>query len=88
MPGVPYPSSRAQSERTIAVARVVLAAAALFAVWLDPAEPMQYADETFTLYWIYVLYSACLALAVFYLLLLALWALLLAPQVRRPGPTA
>lgn len=66
MPGVPYPSSRAQSERTIAVARVVLAAAALFAVWLDPAEPMQYAGQTFTLYWIYVLYSAGLALAVFW----------------------
>jgi len=60
MNAVVYPSSRVQSERTIAVARVVLAATALFAVWLDPADPAKYADLTYTLYWIYVIYSALL----------------------------
>jgi signal transduction histidine kinase len=58
MNAVVYPSSRVQSERTIAIARVVLAATALFAVWLDPAEPAQYAGLTYTLYWFYVVYSA------------------------------
>ena len=62
MPGAAYPSSRPQSERTISVARVVLAATALFAVWLDPAEPAVFADETYALYWVYLLYSVALAL--------------------------
>lgn len=62
MPGVAYPSSRAQSERTIAVARVALASTALFAVWLDPAESTVYADETYALYWVYLFYSFALAL--------------------------
>jgi signal transduction histidine kinase len=60
-----YPSSRVQSERTIAIARVVLAATALFAVWLDPAEPARNAELTYTLYWVYVLYSVVLAVWVF-----------------------
>lgn len=60
-----YPSSRVQSERTIAIARVVLAATALFAVWLDPAEPTHNAELTYTLYWIYVLYSVVLGVWVF-----------------------
>jgi len=62
VPGVVYPSSRAQSERTIAVARIALAATALLAVWMDPAEPERYADLTFTLYWVYIIYSVVLGL--------------------------
>lgn len=39
----------------------MLAATALFAVWLDPAEPAVFADETYALYWVYLLYSGILA---------------------------
>lgn len=60
MPHVVYPSLRLQAERTIAIARVVLAGTALFAVWLDPADPMHYVGLTYTLYWVYVVYSALL----------------------------
>jgi signal transduction histidine kinase len=42
---------------------VALASTALFAVWLDPAEPARYAALTYTLYWVYVTYSGALALA-------------------------
>ncbi|MGE3957657.1 MAG: sensor histidine kinase [Vicinamibacterales bacterium] len=58
MPGVAYPSSRAHSERTIAVARVALAATALFAIWLDPADTPPYSRLTYSLYVAYVAYSA------------------------------
>jgi len=57
-----YPSSRVASERTIAIARVVLAVTALFAVWIDPAEPAKFAGLTYSLYWAYVLYSVATAL--------------------------
>lgn len=63
MPHVVYPSLRLQAERTIAIARVVLAGTALFAVWLDPADPMHYAGLTYTLYWAFVGYSGLLLLA-------------------------
>ena len=63
MPHVVYPSLRLQAERTIAIARVVLAGTALFAVWLDPADPMHYAGLTYTLYWAFVVYSGLLLLA-------------------------
>ena len=53
-----FPSSRVQTERTIAVARVVLAVTALFAVWFDPAEPAQYGALTYALFWTYAAYSA------------------------------
>lgn len=62
MPTVVYPSSRAQSEQTIALARVALAATALSAVWLDPPEPAQYASVAYILHWIYVIYAGALAL--------------------------
>ena len=52
-----YPSSQMQSERTIALARIALAATALLAVWLDPAEPAHNAGLTYTLLWLYVLYA-------------------------------
>jgi signal transduction histidine kinase len=61
-PSVVYPSSRVQSERTIAIARVVLAGTALFAIWLDPAEPTQYPSLTYFLYAVYVGYSGVMAL--------------------------
>jgi signal transduction histidine kinase len=60
-----YPSSRVQSERTIALARVVLAASALFAVWLDPSMASASPRLTATIYWVYLLYSVVLAVAVF-----------------------
>src|SRR5262245_4209260 len=53
-----------QAERTIAAGRVALAAAALFAVWADPAEPASFAPLTYGLHWIYVTYSILLAGAV------------------------
>jgi len=54
--------SRLQTERTIALARIVLAATSLFAVWLDPAEPARYAELTYTLHAFYLLYAILLAL--------------------------
>jgi signal transduction histidine kinase len=56
-----YPSSRMQAERTIAAGRVVLAAACLFAVWMDPAEPARFAQVTYGLHWVYVTYALLLA---------------------------
>jgi signal transduction histidine kinase len=56
------PSPRRRAERTIAAARVALAIASLFAIWIDPAEPARFAQLTYTLHWMYVSYSAALAL--------------------------
>ncbi len=53
-----YPSSRADSERTIALARVGLAATALFALWLDPVRPPYNATLTHAIYGIYFAYAA------------------------------
>jgi signal transduction histidine kinase len=50
-------SSRAERERVIAAARVVLASASLFAVWMDPAEPARYADTVYLLHLVYVAYA-------------------------------
>lgn len=49
------------TERTIALARVALASASLFAVWMDPAEPARYVTPTYMLHVIYVIYSLVLA---------------------------
>jgi signal transduction histidine kinase len=57
----PYLSSRDQAERTIALARVVLALSSLFAVWLDPAEPARIVEITYSLHLAYVAYSLILA---------------------------
>jgi signal transduction histidine kinase len=62
VPTVVYPSSRVQSEQTIAFARVVLAATALFAVWLDPPSPPEYASLAYSLHWVYVIYASAMAL--------------------------
>ena len=58
----PFPRSR--TERTIAAARVVLAASGLFAIWLDPAEPARYGALTYALHSGYVIYAFTLALVV------------------------
>src|SRR5262245_30828706 len=63
--------SRQQTEQAIAMARLVLAGASLFAVWLDPAEPTRYIQLTYTLHAIYVVYALALILA----------------TRRRPGPS-
>ncbi len=54
-------SSRAERERVIAAARVMLAVASLFAVWMDPAEPARYAHTVYSLHLIYVIYASVLA---------------------------
>jgi signal transduction histidine kinase len=54
-------SSRAERERVIAGARVALASASLFAIWMDPAEPSRYAPATYSLHVVYVAYSLILA---------------------------
>jgi signal transduction histidine kinase len=51
-----------RTERTIVVARVVLAASSLFAVWVDPNEPARYVIPTYTLHVIYAAYAILLAL--------------------------
>jgi len=51
-----------RTERTIVVARVVLAASSLFAVWVDPNEPARYVIPTYTLHFIYAGYAILLAL--------------------------
>ena len=56
----PYtPQSR--PERLIAAGRVVLAAASLFAVWLDPSEPARFAGLAYSLLALYLGYAAVVA---------------------------
>lgn len=57
-----YPTSRNDAERTIALARIALGCASLLAVWLDPADPARFAELTYTLHAIYVVYSVGLAI--------------------------
>jgi signal transduction histidine kinase len=57
----PYRFSRARAERAIAVARVALAAFSLYAIWLDPAEPVRFTQLTYVLHTGYVTYSIVLA---------------------------
>src|SRR5262245_62173940 len=58
----PFP--RSQTERTIAAARVVLAASGLVAIWLDPAEPARYVALAYALHASYVVYSVAVAAVV------------------------
>src|SRR5689334_9578442 len=58
----PHYFSPAHVERHIAMARVGLAAASLFAVWLDPAEPGRAVELTYSLHATYVAYSIALAM--------------------------
>lgn len=53
-----YPSSRVESERTIALARVALAATASLALWLDPSDVVGRAEFV---YLTYLAYSTVLA---------------------------
>jgi signal transduction histidine kinase len=55
-------SPRIGAERTLALARVSLALASLFAIWIDPAEPARFAPLTYALHLMYVTYSVVLAL--------------------------
>jgi signal transduction histidine kinase len=59
MIAVYLPQSRA--ERLIAVGRVALAGASLFAVWLDPTQPAKYANIAYALLTAYLVYAALLA---------------------------
>jgi len=54
-------SSQSRAERLIAIGRVVLAAASLLAVWLDPTQPAKYAHIAYSLLAAYVVYSALVA---------------------------
>src|SRR5262245_26977885 len=56
-----HPSSRLQAERTIAAGRVALAASSLFAAWLDPAEPIHFAQANYGLHFVFVTYTVLLA---------------------------
>lgn len=51
-----------RTERTIIMARVVLASSSLFAVWLDPNGSARYFVPTYTLHSIYAVYAIVLAL--------------------------
>lgn len=53
--------SRARVERVVSVLRVVLAAMSLFAIWIDPSEPAQYAETVYGLHIIYVVYAIGIA---------------------------
>ena len=57
----PSLSTRIETERVIASARVALAGASLFGVWLDPAEPARYAPVTYSLNAIFLAYALGLA---------------------------
>jgi signal transduction histidine kinase len=62
---MPVPAPHAfpsRTERTIVVARIVLAASSLFAVWLDPNTPQRYVVPTYTLHTAYAVYAIALAL--------------------------
>jgi len=52
---------RPHAERVIAVVRVALAGASLFAIWMDPAEPQRYVELTYGLHSVYLGYALVLA---------------------------
>lgn len=54
-------SSRTETERVIAAARVALASASLFGVWMDPVEPARYVPITYSLHLVYLIYALALA---------------------------
>src|SRR5215217_2714845 len=60
----PLYSPQSRAERLIAGGRVVLAASSLFAVWLDPSEPVKYARIAYSLLVFYVIYSIAIAVLV------------------------
>jgi signal transduction histidine kinase len=54
-------SRQSRAEFLIAMARLVLAAFSLLAIWLDPSEPSRYEEVAYALLWGYVAYSLLLA---------------------------
>lgn len=62
----PQFSPQSRNERLITTGRVVLAAASLFAVWLDPMQPAKFIEATYTLMSAYVIYSALIAALVWH----------------------
>jgi len=60
---MPY-SQRSRTERRIAVARMMLAAFSLFAVWLDPGEGGHHSKHTYALVAGFAVYSVVVALLV------------------------
>ena len=61
MPLTVHSSSRTQTERVIAPARIALACASLFAVWIDPYDLSRFSSVTVGLHVGYVFYSILLA---------------------------
>lgn len=57
----PLYAPRMRPERLIAAGRVVLALASLFAVWLDPDEPIRYATAAYGVLLAYVVYAIVVA---------------------------
>ena len=57
----PLYAPRMRPERLIAAGRVVLAVASLFAVWLDPDEPIRYATVAYGVLLAYVVYAVTVA---------------------------
>jgi signal transduction histidine kinase len=51
-------------ERLIAITRVVMAVAALLAIWLDPSQPARYAQVAYTCLVSYTIYALAIALLV------------------------
>jgi signal transduction histidine kinase len=60
----PLYSPQSRAERLIAGGRVVLAVSSLFAIWLEPSEPSNYANIAYSLLAAYVVYAAVIALLV------------------------
>jgi len=57
---IPSRLSRSHGERTIAIARLGVAAFTLFAVWLDPPEPERLIELTYVFHFGYIAYSLVL----------------------------
>ncbi len=60
----PLYSPHNRAERLIAAGRVALATSSLFAVWLDPSEPANYASVAYALLALYVVYAIATAVLV------------------------
>jgi signal transduction histidine kinase len=64
VPVAAYPSSRTQTERVIAPARIALAFSSLLAVWIDPSDPVRLYSLTIGLHIAYVVYSILVAVLI------------------------
>jgi signal transduction histidine kinase len=61
--GIPY-TQQVRIEWFVALGRVLLATCALFAVWLNPMEPVRHSWTTYYLLFVFVCYSLMIALVV------------------------